>query len=441
MTADFADARQSTLVSAALGSVGMGTILFTALLLIVRRADTAIARGHRKLRAQQEELEETLAELRRTQHQIVKQERLQALGLMASGIAHDLNNTLSPILGYSDLLLNNPDMLDDRETVARQLKTINVASRDAAEVIRRLRELYRPRQEDDLLTPVDVSELLEQAIHLTQPHWKDQAQANGVSVAVESDLREVPLVDGNEAQLREVVVNLILNAADAMPAGGTITLSTRLDGDRVAMEVTDTGVGMTEEVRQRCLEPFFSTKGERGTGLGLGVADGIIKRHGGSISVESELGKGTSITLRLPISSAHTAVGPDEVVHAPAHRSRPMSVLLVDDEPMVREVVAEYLTRDGHSVETATNGREGLERFRKGSFDLALLDRAMPELNGEQLATAIKRADTNVPVILLTGFGDLMSATGTKPDDVDLIVSKPATLAALREAVSKVTAG
>jgi len=401
----------------------------------ISRDITERKRAEESLRESNRRLEEALAELKATQQQVLQQERLRALGEMASGIAHDFNNALSPVVGFTEVLLDRPEYLDNKEKVTRYLKMVNTSAQDAANVVRRLREFYRNRDEEELLLPINLNELVEQVIMLTQPRWKDQALASGVTIRVETDLQNVARVTGNESELREVLTNLILNAADAMAESGRITLRTRSDGTHVVLEVTDTGIGMTEEVHQRCLEPFFTTKGKRGTGLGLAMVYGIIRRHQGTLSIESEPGRGTTIIIRLPV---HLGQGARARTHEAKTASRRWRLLVVDDEPAVREVVTEYLAADGHHVETATNGREGLEKFLAGRFDVVVTDQGMPEMSGDQLAAAIKRVAPNISVILLTGFGDIMKAAGDQPVDVDTILTKPVTVSALRQALAKV---
>ncbi|MFQ5859625.1 MAG: PAS domain S-box protein, partial [Anaerolineae bacterium] len=380
-------------------------------------------------------LEEALSELEATQQQVLEQERLRALGQMASGIAHDFNNTLSPILGFSDLLLEHFKDLGDEEVVTRYLKMINTAAQDAASVVRRLREFYRSREDDEVFRPVNLNDLVEQVISLTQPRWKDQALASGITILIETDLQHVPLVAANEAEIREVLTNLVFNAVDAMPDGGTITVRTCPDTDLIVLEMSDTGTGMTEEVRQRCLEPFFSTKGDRGTGLGLAMVYGIIQRHHGTLVIESKPGQGTNFIIRLPVHAKQEAEGRSEEAEGPSRRLR---VLVVDNEPPVVEVVRAFLTGDGHTVETAMDGLEGLKKFHAGWFDVVVTDQGMPEMSGEQLAIAIRKVAPNKPVILLTGFGGIIKSSGASPAGVDLVVSKPVTLAALRQALAKV---
>ena len=386
--------------------------------------------GHRQL-------EEALAELKETQNQIVQQERLRALGQMASGIAHDFNNSLTPIVGYSDLLLTCPEQLENRVTAEGYLRLINTAAQDAANVVRGMREFYRSH-EDDEYTAIGLNDIVGQAISLSQAKWKDEAQARGATIVIETDLQDIPPVLGIESQLREVLINLIFNATDAMLNDGTMTIGTRRDGEHVALEVSDTGSGMAEEVRRQCLDPFFTTKGNHGTGMGLAMVYGIVTRHRGTIEIKSRTGEGTTFIIRLPVYTGQ----PTEQNGASADSipAPPMHVLVVDDEPMVRQLVADYLTADGHSVGTAANGRDGLEKYLAGSFELVVTDKAMPEMNGDQLASAIKRKTPGKPVIMLTGFGGKIAATGEKPMGVDVVLTKPVKRLELRRALAEAAA-
>ncbi|RMF87012.1 MAG: GAF domain-containing protein, partial [Nitrospinota bacterium] len=393
-----------------------------------RQAEEALQESNRRL-------EEALTELRQTQQHIVQQERLHALGTMASGIAHDFNNTLAPILGFSELILHSPDLWQDRERLRHYLQTIHTAAQGAAKVVNRLREFYRHRDKGELFLPLELNALIEQTILLTQPRWKDQALARGITIQVITDLQPIPLLNGNEAELRDVLINLIFNAVDAMPEGGLLSLHTCSEDNEVVLTLRDTGVGMSEEVQQRCLEPFFSTKGERGSGLGLAMVYGIVQRHQGTISIESREGEGTTVTLRFP---ALAEMPPPEEQQPGATLPQTLHVLVVEDEPEVREVIEAYLAADGHTVETAADGEEGLEKFRQGRFDLVVTDRAMPVLSGDELAAAVKQMAPEVPVIMLTGFGAMMQAAGEQPAGVDHVVSKPVTLNEWREALARV---
>lgn len=386
------------------------------------------------LRASNRELEKALNELKATQQQVIQQERLSAIGQMASGIAHDFNNTLTPILGFAELLLQNDRLLDNKVEARRCLEMLRTSAKDAASVVSRLREFYRPAETDEEFPVVDLAKIVQQAVSLTEPKWRNQTQATGLTVEVTANAKALPYVAGEESALREVLTNLIFNAVDAMPEGGRISLETSIDGDDAVVRVRDTGTGMTESVRQRCLEPFFSTKGERGTGLGLSMVYGIVERHRGKLEIESAAGQGTTFIIRLPRAEVSDA----PVAASPGTRSKSsLNVLLVDDEPRILEVVSAYLRFDGHSVSTASSGREALEKFRRNQFDLVVLDRVMPEMSGDQTARFIKQVNPDIPVIMLTGFGALIEVSGSQPAPVDVVVSKPVTLDALRQTIEK----
>ncbi|MBA2744063.1 MAG: response regulator, partial [Chthoniobacterales bacterium] len=247
------------------------------------------------------DLEKAIAELQETQHQVIQQERMRALGTMASGIAHDLNNGLSLILGYGDMLLRDKENVPAGSTVETYLKEMVLAGRDNAELVKRLREFYRPADSREPRQAVDLNELVGQALSLTAPKWQAQADGKGASIKVKQDLGDVPHIAGAPAELREVLTNLIFNAVDAMPRGGRLCVRTREKAKTVRVHVSDTGTGMTEEVQRNCLEPFFTTKGERGSGLGLAMSYGIIRRHGGRIAIKSALNKGTTFTISFPV--------------------------------------------------------------------------------------------------------------------------------------------
>jgi len=389
--------------------------------------------AEQELRETNQELEKALRELKTTQQQVIQQERLHALGQMASGIAHDFNNTLTPILGFSDLLIEKAGLLDDKPQAIKFLKLLRTSAQDAASVVNRLREFYRPLDKNEEFPAVDLPALVTQAVSLTEPKWRQQAQAIGATIRVDTNLQPVPPVAADESALREALTNLIFNAVDAMPTGGVITLETTTENGEAVLRVSDTGTGMTEAVRQRCLEPFFSTKGEQGTGLGLSMVYGIIERHRGRLDVQSAPGQGTTFIIRLPIAKP----AEKKVVAATFEQtSRPaLNVLVVDDEPRVCEVISAFLRSDGHGVTTASNGREGLEQFKAKPFDLIVTDRAMPEMNGDQMAGFIKKVSPNTPVILLTGFGALIEVTSAQSKDVDVVLSKPVTLGALRKTI------
>ena len=377
------------------------------------------------------QLEDSLVELRATQERVVKQERLSALGMMAGGIAHDFNNALTMVLGYGELLL--PHMLQNgSEREIGFIRHMMAAAQDATHVVSRLREFYRPTTANDVRVPVDLNDLAAQIVSLTAPKWKGKARADGVQIDVLTNLQASAPILGNASELREVLTNLLFNAVDAMPHGGKIVVSTSTHGGVVTLSVCDGGTGMSEENRARCLEPFFTTKGDHGTGLGLSVVYGIVQRHEGTIGIASEIGRGTTFTLSFPAAMAET-----QLAEAPvdAAVSRALRVLVADDQEVICELIAEYLQTDGHVVEIACDGNDAFQKFKSGRFDMVITDQSMPGMNGQQLALAINEIAPGTAVILLTGFGDEMQESGELPEGISLIVGKPVSAADLRRAV------
>ena len=266
-----------------------------------------------RVRERTSQLEGAVESLRTAQRQLVQQERLSAFGEMAGGVVHDFSNALMSVIGYSEMLLSNPAARGDEATALEYLRIINTAGRDGAHVVSRLRDFYRPRGAADLFEPIDLREIVTQSIALARPHCSKRGRDKAVSF--QADLASEATAAGIGAELREVLTNLILNALDAIPADGVITLRTgQKEGDAI-IEVTDTGVGMTADTRERCLEPFFTTKGDHGTGLGLAMVFGIIKRHQGTLEIDSELGKGTTVRVRLPVCGSLVATQPNEVLN------------------------------------------------------------------------------------------------------------------------------
>lgn len=369
-------------------------------------------------------LESTLETLTNTQMQVIQQERLRALGEMASGIAHDFNNALMPILGFSELLLQNSSLLKNESKVRTYLETIHTAASDASLIVKRLREFYRKREENEVLEQIDINSLVKQAIILTQPRWETQAKAQGKDIDIETHFEKLPLFATNPSELREVLTNLIFNAVDAMPNGGTITISTYTKDNNIAIQIQDTGIGMSEETYKRCLEPFYTTKKE-GCGLGLAVVYGIIKRNDGTIDISSTLGVGTTFTLQFPIQNTYKQETETLKLTLPKQQ---FDILLVEDAPSVREVLTESLTIEGHNVTTANDGEEALHILETTpNFDLIITDRILPELNGDELAEEVKEKYPNILIVLLSGL-----ESNATPPYIDLVLEKPLDLNELR---------
>jgi signal transduction histidine kinase/DNA-binding response OmpR family regulator len=411
-------------------------------------AHVALAAHQARLHTQ---LQSAYDELRQTQHAVMRHERLRALGQLASGIAHDINNTLSPISGYAELLLAHEKNLS--ETGRRYLHHIKTASDDVAHIVTRMLDFYRKREEHQPLLPVKLNQLSQQVIELTRPRWRDISQRRGISVDVKLDFdASLPEVIGTESELREALTNLVFNAVDAMPEGGVITVRSRVCSwapgrgplktpTHVALEISDSGTGMDEDTRKRCFEPFFSTKGQRGTGLGLAMVYGVMQRHDGAIEVESEPGKGATFRLVFPVRQAPRTES--VVPPAAAEPLPPLRILFVDDEPLLRELVKEILEQDGHLVEVADGGQSGLDAFRAANlraeaFDVVVTDLGMPRLDGRQLAQILKSESPATPIILMTGWGTLIKGEDL-PAQIDGMLNKPPRIGELQEVLRRVT--
>jgi CheY-like chemotaxis protein len=287
---------------------------------------------------------------------------------------------------------------------------------------------------------VDANTLLEQVIELTRARWSDMPQERGTVIEMKTELtRDLPPITGADSEIRDAITNLILNAVDAMPEGGTLTIRTFRDpaSDRIAIEVGDSGVGMTEKVRARCLEPFYTTKGERGTGMGLAMVYGMVQRHSAELQIDSAPGNGTRMRLMFPGTRAAEAL---DLSSAPPDLP-PLHLLVVDDDPLILQSVRHILEADGHSVEVADGGQQGIDAFtaantRGERFDLVITDLGMPHVDGRTVATAIKNVAPATPVLMLTGWGHRMLSDRDRPTHVDRVLSKPPKLAELRRALA-----
>jgi signal transduction histidine kinase len=400
-----------------------------------------------------EGLQKAYEELRRTQQVVVQQERLRALGQMASGVAHDVNNALSPIVAYSELLLNT---LPDLPEVSRHyLQTINQAGGDIAQIVSRMREFYRRRSETEQLIEVDINKTIAEVTELTRPRWRDLPQREGISIQIQHELEpNLPPLLGDPPELREALINLVFNAVDALPQGGTITFITRSltrpatgqNGDverQIQVEVRDNGVGMDEKTRQRCLEPFFSTKAQRGgTGLGLAMVYGMTQRHDGNIEIDSAPGCGTCIRLTFPVREK-TASGTQNIQQG-AKSKRSLNILCIDDDAQVRQLLKDCLTHFNHQVMVASGGKQGMELFRnalskKQPYEVVITDLGMPDIDGHHVARSIKTESPGTPVIMMTGWGTTMREDGETAPEVDAVIGKPPHMQELNDLLVRVT--
>jgi PAS domain S-box-containing protein len=393
-------------------------------------------------------LQQAYEDLRQSQKAVMQQERLLALGQMASGIAHDINNAISPVALYTESLLEREPNLSPR--ARGYLETIQRAIDDVAQTVARMREFYRQREPQMTLVPVDMNRLVQQVVELTRARWSDMAQRRGIAIEMRTELAPgLPAIMGAENEIREALTNVIFNAVDAMPNGGPLTVRTRVAGEQgpqsnessgpafVQLEVIDTGIGMDENTRRRCLEPFFTTKGERGTGLGLAMVYGAMQRHSADIEIESTVGKGTTLRFSFAIPT-QTAV--DTVTVSMPGLLPALRILIVDDDPLVLKSLCDSLEADGHDVTTADGGQAGINAFLAAhaqgvAFPVVITDLGMPYVDGRKVATAVKTAVPATMVLLLTGWGQRLVADGDIPPHVNHVLSKPPKLRELRAAL------
>jgi DNA-binding response OmpR family regulator/anti-sigma regulatory factor (Ser/Thr protein kinase) len=390
-------------------------------------------------------LQQAYDDLRQSQEAVMQQERLGALGQMASGIAHDINNAISPVALYLETLLMKEPGLSAR--TREYLEITQRAIDDVAHTVGRMREFYRQREPELILARVDLNQLTQQVVDLTRARWSDMPQQRGAVIDVRMELaQELGFVAGIESEIREALTNLIFNAVDAMPDGGQLTLRTSAGqgaptasaAAHVQVEVIDTGAGMNEETRRRCLEPFFTTKGERGTGLGLAMVYGVARRHKAEIEIESVPRRGTTIRLKFAVAVASEGPLPASAEVEPSS----LRLLVVDDDPLVIKSLHDVLESQGHTVVTASGGQEAIDLFQataggRQPFGAVITDLGMPHVDGRKVASAVKMLSPATPVILLTGWGHKLIAEGDIPPNVDQVLNKPPKLRELREALAR----
>ncbi|HEU4367393.1 MAG TPA: response regulator [Methylomirabilota bacterium] len=335
---------------------------------------------------------------REVENKLHQSEKLAALGQLAGGIAHDFNNLLQAILGYAQLMKQNPT---NSELIERSLTVVESAAMDGSETVRRIQQFARLAPDEQFIG-VDINQIVQDAVALTRPRWEENIARESRPLELRLDLQAGALMQGRPAALSEVLTNLILNAMDAMPQGGTLTIATRhTAGREVRVGVADTGVGIPETVRQRIFEPFFSTKG-KGTGLGLAMVYSIVRRHRGEIDVETAPGAGTTFTLSFPVAEESVETEPPASC---AEGRRQFRVLVVDDNPQVLATLVEMMRRFGHTVTPAVTGRAALQEYGAGGFDVVVTNIGMAGMNGWELAERLRRLDPRVPLLFITGWG------------------------------------
>ena len=387
------------------------------------------------------ELSHYIAEQERIREQFSQMEKLSALGELASGVAHDFNNTLAGILGRAQLLQRT----DDPEKLKRGLDIIIKTAEDGAKTVKRIQDFARQRRDHDFEL-VSIDQILMDASEITRPRWKNCAEASNIHITLNLAVGSNVMVMGDDSELREVLVNMVFNAIDAMPEGGTLTLSTTTFDQSVVIKIVDTGVGMYPEVRSRIFDPSFTTKGNAGLGLGLAVSFGIIRRHGGNVEVDSQYGNGTEFRITLPIATivegGITVKLLDPEPEQPIPCDLPVTneevrprLLVVDDEDFVRELLQDILEGEDCDVRLAASGSEALALFREFPFDAVCTDVGMPGMSGWELAREIRQLNKKIPIAVITGWGEAVGSNEQKAAGVDWVIAKPFTADRIAELV------
>jgi signal transduction histidine kinase len=403
-------------------------------------------------------LRQAYEQLRYTQNQLIQAEKMRALGELAGGMAHDFNNSLCGVLGFLELALASGEL---PAALRGYLESARTCSLDAAQTVRRVQNFARWQRNELSIQLLDLNELVQQTVELTRPRWENLAQARGIAIQVEVLTEAKSSVPGSAAELREVLTNLVFNAVDAMPQGGQLTLRTWSSSTDVFLSVQDSGTGMSDSVRKRIFEPFFSTKGERGNGLGLSVTFGIIQRYGGEIAVQTAPGQGSTFTVRLPLRpETNGLAGPDPArqtkrdgsdqkaspskrasqattpARPPAGPARSLRILVVEDEASIRGFLDNGLKHLGHRPRLTADAAEAIAALAEEPFDLVLTDLGLPGGSGEDVARAVVRQSPRTPVILLTGWSSQLQNDEQQVEGVAQILGKPVTLKALADALN-----
>jgi len=375
----------------------------------LRKCLDMIAEAHSRHEAQRE--------------QEIHAQKMAALGELSFGVAHNVNNTLTGILGRAQLILRNTH---DESKIKAGVELIIKSAEDGAHIIRRIQDFARQRPSREF-EHISIADLLKDACEMTRPRWEARSEFAQIRFALHADCQAC--VKGDPVELREVLVNMIYNAIDAMPSGGEIRLSTQENREHVVVCIGDTGTGMGPEVKQRLFDPFFTTKGKAGTGMGLAVSFGIIRRHEGSIEVDSEPGHGTTFKISLPkvVPAATEATDASSESTGFALSDDKVRVLVVDDEIHVREVLIEALEAEGCEVVAAQSGEIALALYEQygGKFDAVFTDIGMPDMNGWELCTEIRQRSRTIPLAIISGWADAISVQTRNAVSADWVVAKP----------------
>jgi len=378
-----------------------------------------------------------ITEREEMEEKLFQTEKFSALGKLSGGIAHDFNNILAAILGRVQLLNRSLGDIPTKEwsgsmaNLKRGLEIIEKATLDGKEILHRLQGFYRVRRDDKNFSQINLNKVVNHALEFTRVKWKDEAELKGIKYKIQKELSPLPYISGCSTELREVMINLINNALDAMPKGGKIKIETLMEDSYIKIMLQDNGIGISEAIKNKIFDPFFTTKGHQSSGLGLSVSYGIIKRHKGEIIVNSMEGQGTTFAIKIPLLKKEEKQKEKkkkekrEKSKTKSIESKNANILVIEDEDEVRSVLFDILTSHGHKVLTASQGNKGIELFKKNNFDMVLTDLGMPGISGWQVAREVKRINPRVPVGIITGWQIQMEESMVKERGVDIIVNKP----------------
>jgi signal transduction histidine kinase/ActR/RegA family two-component response regulator len=423
------DMRSITVFSAFVSSILNNAISYNEL----EASEEELKEKTQALTIANKELKRAYSELESTQENLIKVEKMKALGELTAGIAHDFNNVLAAILGRVQLLSKQFKPLKGKQEKRKSmrglkaaLEVIEKASLDGAETVRRIQEFSRRRADDKDFTKVDIKEIIEDALEFTKVRWKGEVESKGIQIKIKKELPPLTPINGSPSELREVFTNLINNAIDAMPQGGTIRIESFMDDSIAVIRISDTGKGIPKDITDRIFDPFFTTKDVKSTGLGLSVSYGIINRHRGTITVDSVEGEGTTFTIKFPIAKKTGKGKAKEEKIIPINRKqKKASILVIEDEEDVRELLRDILKDAGHRVEVANDGSEGIEIFKKNKFDLVFTDLGMPVMSGWEVAEKVKSINEKVPVALITGWNVKLDGSEMNDSGINLVIQKP----------------
>ncbi len=366
---------------------------------------------------------------------LLHSEKLKSMGIITAGISHEFNNILAVVMGTAELL---EESLKDEKKLKKGLNTIIEASKDGAAIVKRMLTFSKAGKSTSNYILTDINYLIEQAIDFTMPRWKNISQSKGVCNDIDTNgMKKIPEVLCSPTELIDVFINIMNNALDAIPDGGRISFSTESDENTVLISISDTGVGMPENIKKKAFDPFFTTRRPIGTGLGLSCVYSIIKSHGGKIEVESEVGEGTTFNLSIPIQKKAVlkAERPEPVRKK---TEKKIHILVVDDNEELCVVLSSFLIRDGHTVKALNNGMEAIELARREDFDLVLCDLAMPGVTGHDVIRALNNLDMRPKIGLITGWDEKLKVFDEEDMKVDFILNKPYNFSKLTKHINEV---